>query len=296
MDTGYGQVGTMRVAVLGLGAMGRALAARALEKGHEVTVWNRSPGRAGELTAAGAVEAATPAEAAGRSEVVLVVVADDAAVRAVCLGPDGVLAGLGEGGVLAAVSTVSPSLTRELAAAGPPGRVVESPVMGSPTAVAGGAGRFLVAGPGQSVEHVAPLWDDLGSDHQYCGPIGSAMVLKLVSNMLLIVGVTALAEAVAVARAQGVSDDLLRTLFRDSGVISPTSRQRLEPILDGTHPGWFSPELARKDLALAAGVAEEGSVPVALGPAAAGLLDTVIGAGRQWEDFAAVIEALHPGS
>jgi 3-hydroxyisobutyrate dehydrogenase len=282
----------MRITVVGLGSMGRAFAARALETGHEVTVWNRSLGRAGELVAAGAVEAPTLSAAAVRADVVLVVVSDDAAVRGVCLGPEGLLAGLPAQGVLANISTSSPALARELAEAAPGDRFVDSPVMGAPEAIRNGKGRFLVGGSAETVTRLAPLWQDLGADFLHCGPVGSGVTLKLVSNMLLIVGVTALAEGVAVARAQGVSDDLLRTLFATSPVISPADRARLDSLLNDAHPGWFSPEFARKDVSLAVTLAEQVQVPVRLGPAAIELLTSVIDSGHRWDDFAAVIEAL----
>ena len=88
----------MRITVLGLGNMGRAFAARGLETGHQVTVWNRSPGRAAELVENGAVEAKSPEAAVSGADAVLVVLADDAAVFDVCLGSHGALASLGPGG------------------------------------------------------------------------------------------------------------------------------------------------------------------------------------------------------
>jgi len=283
----------MRITVVGLGSMGRAFAARALEKGHEVTVWNRSPGRAGELVAAGAVEASTPAAAAAQADVVLVVVSDDAAVRGVCLGPEGLLAALPAQGVLANISTTSPALARELAEAAPGDRFVDSPVMGAPETIRNGQGRFMVGGSEETVTRLAPLWQDLGAEFLHCGPVGSGAALKLVLNMLLIAGVTALAEGVAVARAQGISDDLLRTLFANTPVISPADRTRLDSVLSDAHPGWFTPELARKDVSLAVGLAEQAQVPVRLGPAVIELLTSVIDTGHRWDDFTSVIEALN---
>jgi 3-hydroxyisobutyrate dehydrogenase-like beta-hydroxyacid dehydrogenase len=284
----------MRLAVLGLGRMGRAFASRALQKGHHVTAWNRSPGRAGELVARGAVEAATPAEAAAHAEVTLVVVADDAAVEEVCLGKHGALGSLAADAVLANVSTVAPETVRQLAEAGPAGRVLDTPVMGSPAAIVRGEGRFFVGGPDEAVARVDPLLKDLGSGYVHCGPIEAAAVMKLVSNLLLITDVAALAEAVATARAHDIGDDLLRTVFADSVVVSPAARLRLDALLDDDHPGWFPPELARKDLRLAVGVAEQAGIPVRVGPATDELLTKVIEAGRQWQDFAAVVEALKP--
>lgn len=274
--------------------MGRAFASRALQRGHHVTVWNRSPGRAGELVASGAVEAATVPEAVADADVTLVVVADDAAVKDVCLGDNGALASLAENALLTNVSTVSPETSRQLAEAGPAGRVLESPVMGSPVAVARGEGRFLIGGPDEAVARLDPLWRDLSAGYIHCGPVGTGSIMKLVSNLLLITGVAALAEGIAIARGQGITDDLLRTVFADSFVVSPAAKLRLEALLDADHPGWFSPWLARKDLRLALGLAEQADVPVRISPATEQLLTKVIDGGGQWQDFAAVIEALKP--
>jgi 3-hydroxyisobutyrate dehydrogenase-like beta-hydroxyacid dehydrogenase len=112
------------------------------------------------------------------------------------------------------------------------------------------------------------------------------------ANSLLITGVASLAEAIATAREHGISDEFLRTLLTDSPVVSLASNLRLNSLLDPTHPGWFSPELARKDLRLAIDLAKETGVGVRIGPATEALLTTTIDAGRQWPDFAAVIEAL----
>jgi 3-hydroxyisobutyrate dehydrogenase-like beta-hydroxyacid dehydrogenase len=284
----------MRVTVLGLGRMGSAFASRALQKGHRVTAWNRSPGRAEELVARGAVEASTPAEAVAQAEVALVVVADDAAVEETCLGQHGALCSLAADAVLANVSTVAPETVRRLAEAGPAGRVLGTPVMGSPAAIARGEGRFFVGGPDDAVARVDPLLRDLGADYVHCGPIETAAVMKVLSNLLLITGVAALAEAVATARSQGIGDDLLRTVLAESTVVSPATRLRLDALLDGDHPGWFPPELARKDLRLAVGVAEQAGIPVRVGPVTDELLTKVIDTGRRWADFAAIIEALTP--
>lgn len=282
----------MRVTILGMGNMGQAFAARAIETGHQTTVWNRTPGRTAALAASGALEASTSTAAAAGADAVLVVLADDAAVLDVCLGDDGVLASLEPGAVFANVSTVSPETARRLAELGPEGRVLDAPVMGSPTMIAGGLGRFLIGGPAPAITAVEPLWNDLGSGYTHCGPVGAGATMKILANSLLITGVASLAEAIATARRQAIPDEFLRTLLADSPVISLASNLRLDSLLDATHPGWFSPALARKDLRLAIDLAEESGVGVRIGPAAEALLTTVIDAGGEWPDFAAVIEAL----
>ena len=282
----------MRIAVLGMGNMGKAFATRALERAHLVTVWNRSAGRATDLVAKGAVEAESPQAAVMGSEVVLVVLADDAAVLEVCLGDDGALASLGPTAVLANISTVSPDTVRRLAEAGPEGRVLDSPVMGSPSLIAAGMGSFLIGGPSTAVEMLDSLWSDLGVGYTHCGPVGTGATMKLVSNLLLITGVTALAEGIVTARKNGISDELLKDVLADSFVVSAASKVRLESLFDSSHPGWFSPSLARKDVRLAVDLAEQAGVELRVGPATDALLTSVIDAGGQWPDFAAVIEAL----
>jgi 3-hydroxyisobutyrate dehydrogenase-like beta-hydroxyacid dehydrogenase len=281
----------MRVTVLGMGNMGRAFAARAIETGHQTTVWNRTPGRVNALTGGGAMEASTPAAAAAGADVVLVVLADDEAVLDVCLGDGGVLASLGPDAVLANVSTVSPDTARRLAELGPDDRVLDSPVMGSPAMITGGLGRFLIGGPTTAISASELLWNDLGSGYTHCGPVGSGATMKILANSLLITGVAALAEAIATARQQGIPDALLRTILADSPVLSLASNLRFDSLLDPTHPGWFSPALARKDLRLAIDLAEESGVGVQIAPATDALLTTVIDADGTWPDFAAVIEA-----
>ena len=282
----------MRISILGMGNMGRAFAARAIETGHQVTVWNRTPGRVAALVASGAVEVNTPGAAVAGADAVLVVLADDPAVLDVCLGDDGALASLEPGAVFANVSTVSPETARHLAELGPEGRVLDAPVMGSPQMIAGGLGRFLVGGPAPAITAIEALWNDLGSGYTHCGPVGTGATVKILANSLLITGVASLAEVIATARRQAIPDGFLRTLLADSPVVSVASNLRLDSLLDATHPGWFSPALARKDLRLAIDLAEETGVGVRIGPAAESLLTTVIDAGGEWPDFTAMIEAL----
>jgi 3-hydroxyisobutyrate dehydrogenase-like beta-hydroxyacid dehydrogenase len=229
-----------------------------------------------------------------RAEVVLVVVADDAAALDVCVGMDGALASLAPGAVLANMSTVSPDTARELAEAGPADAVLDAPVLGAPAAIAAGSGRFLIGGHADTVLRLHDLWHDLGSGYVHCGPTGSGAVLKLLSNMQLMIGVAAFAEAAATARRYGIGDDLLRQVFEESPVTSPTTRQRINAVLADDHPGWFSPALARKDVRLAVELAQRGGIPVRLGPATVEMLTKVIDAGGDWADTAAVIEALRP--
>ena len=149
----------MRLAVLGMGRMGHAVAERLLGGDHEITVWNRTPHKADDLVAKGAREASTPAAAAEETEATFTSLADDPAVRTVVTGQDGVAAGLGDG-VLIDASTVSPDTTAHLAdTVG--GRLLASPILGSPTAVVSGDAAYLIGGPRELHDRLAPAYDVL---------------------------------------------------------------------------------------------------------------------------------------
>jgi 3-hydroxyisobutyrate dehydrogenase-like beta-hydroxyacid dehydrogenase len=234
----------MRLAVLGMGRMGHALAERLLGGDHEVTVWNRTPQKADDLVANGAREAPTPAAAAEETEATFTSLADDAAVRTVVTAQAGVAAGLGDG-VLIDASTVSPDTTAHLAdAVG--GRLLASPILGSPTAVVSGEAAYLIGGPRELDNRLAPAYDVLAvSEHRvYVGEDAKvATTLKLLSNYLLMSGIAAVAETVATAQAAGLPDQLIRDYLGQLPLVAPALRNRLDDIVSGNHDGWFSTTL-----------------------------------------------------
>jgi len=169
------------------------------------------------------------------------VVADDDAVLDICLGIDGALASVAKGAVLANVSRS----TRKPRATGrrrPGRRGAGHPVLGGPTAVEQGAPDSLIGGPTETVRRLDPLWADLAQTYVYCGSAGAGATMKLMSNLQLIVGVAAAAEAIATARADGLADDLIATVFAGSPVVSPAAGNALTRCWTPKHPGWFSPE------------------------------------------------------
>ena len=270
----------MRVAVLGLGGMGRALAHRLQTQGHDVVVWNRTPGKGGDLR-----EAESAADAVDTADTVFVVVHDGAAVLQVCT--EELLAAFAPGAHLLIVSTVTPEVVRQLEPS-MPGRVLDTPVLGSPDMVMAGQGQFFVGGEAATLQAVTQLLGDLGN-YTCCGALGSASVIKILSNTQLVVGVAALAEAVATARAQGVTDDVLNAVFGDSLMVSRGASFGLPALLDPNHEGQLGPVGdASYDVRLALELAAK--LNLALFPGALELLGRV--ADQNCSDFSAVIEGL----
>lgn len=274
----------MRVAVVGLGRMGEALAQRLLDQGVEVVVWNRSPGKAQALVTAGAEEASDVAGACRGAEIVLSCLANDEAVRHVALGPEGIRR---HGGAAAYIdcSTISPALSGELAAA------IESfaaaPVLGGPQAVREGQATYLVGAPDDVVERITPLLEALSPNIRRYRAAPLASAAKVTANSILVAGVVALAEGFAVGRAGGLSDQDLRRLLIESPLVAPGVRNRFDAVLEGSGDGWWSVALGAKDAGLALEMARDAGrdVPVLesvrarfLAAASAGLEDRDISA------------------
>jgi 3-hydroxyisobutyrate dehydrogenase-like beta-hydroxyacid dehydrogenase len=283
----------MWVAVLGMGRMGHALAERLLAGGHTLTVWNRTQGKADDLLARGARQAATPAHAAAGSELTLTSLADDSAVRSVVTGPDGAAAGLGDG-VLADASTVSPRTTAQLSEA-VSGRFLASPILGSPMAVLGGEATYLIGGPRAHQDLARPVYETLADENhrRYVGEDPTvASTLKLISNYLLLTGIASLAEAVATAQSAGLDDTLIRDYLSRLPLVAPGLRNRLDDIISGEHRGWFPTTLGAKDVGLAEALARSHGLHLPLADAVKRRYEEAMSDGWADADIAAVVELL----
>jgi 3-hydroxyisobutyrate dehydrogenase-like beta-hydroxyacid dehydrogenase len=237
----------MRVAILGTGKMGGAMARRLGSMGHQLTLWNRTRQRA-EALGLGVV-AATPAEAADKAEVVLSILTNADAVRAAYLGEGGA-AKAPHGQVFVEMSTAGPDIARELAPlieqAG--AQFVEAPVLGSIGAVESGTLTIFTAGREAAIEGARPVLKDLGEVRR-AGEIGSAASLKLVANSML-AGVRALAaELMPAGIAAGLDpEDVLWVLARIAPVLNASRSGLIEHRYEPVH---FALHDALKDLRLA---------------------------------------------
>ena len=254
----------MKVAVVGLGPMGSRMAARLLAGGHEVAVWNRSAGKAEALVAAGAREADTPAEAADGAAVVLTMVADDAAVRAVVLAEDGVAAGLKTEAVHAGCSTVSVALARELEASH---AYVSATVLGRPPAIDAGQLYVMLAGAPALRDKAMPVLEALG---QLVFVVGDeawrSNLVKLSANFMIFSTIEQLAEVFALNEKAGIPPEVVFEVLTGSFCSAPIHKNYGRLILERA----FSPPggpmaLGKKDndLFLQAGEAFGAALPFA---------------------------------
>ncbi|MFN2587573.1 MAG: NAD(P)-dependent oxidoreductase [Actinomycetota bacterium] len=284
-------MGGMTVAVIGLGAMGSRIAARLLDAGYDLVVWNRSPGKAGPLTAAGATAAATPADAAARAEVVLTMVADPPALRTVTEGPDGVAAGARPGTAVVEMSTVGPAAIERLAATLPEKvALLDAPVLGSLGEVESGALTIFAGGPEDAFERWRPLFEVLGTA-LHVGPLGSGAAAKLVANSTLFGALGVLGEALSLARGLGLSREKAFEVLSATPIGAQAERRR--PSLEsGEYPKRFSLALALKDTDLVARAAAAAGRDLRLARAARSWLADAVAAGWGDRDYSTVLERI----
>ena len=201
--------------------------------------------------------------------------ADDAAVRAVLLEGD-VMRSVERDAVVVDMSTVGVDTTRALVAARTADKFVAAPVLAAPTAIAAGEGTLLLGGVDATLDKLQPLWSDLTSAQVRCGKPVDAVVVKLMANVLVIVGTAALAEAIVVGEAHGFDPDRILALLGDLPAVSPMAKRRLEDLVAGNHlPSLFDVPLAAKDLRLAGEIAQHGGATLPLSAATQAALQDI---------------------
>ena len=210
----------MKVGVAGLGAMGANVAARLMEVGHQVTVWNRSADKAKPLAEAGAKVVGSPAAVAAECEAVITMLTDGKAIDAVYNGPNGLLSGDVKGKMFIEMSTVAPKVETDLApkvrAKG--AAMVECPVGGSTTPARKGQLLGLMGAEKADADRARPLLEQLCRKVEHCGPVGAGSAMKLAINLPLMVAWQAYGEAFAIARSVGWNSNRLVDLFTESNV------------------------------------------------------------------------------
>ena len=196
----------MKLGFIGLGVMGRPMAARLLRAGHEVAVWARRPEATYPLVELGAISCADPAEVGRRSEVVFTIVTYGRDVEAVVFGERGLAAGMGEGDILVDMSTIAPGLALDiadrLAARGM--QMLDAPVSGGGIGAEAGTLAIMVGGTADTLARVRPLLDVLGRTIVHVGGNGAGQVAKMCNQMVMVAAIQASAEAFHLAAASGV--------------------------------------------------------------------------------------------
>ncbi|MDB6107189.1 MAG: NAD(P)-dependent oxidoreductase [Gammaproteobacteria bacterium] len=258
----------MKIGFIGLGRMGAAMAANLVKAGHDVTVFNRSPGKRRALVALGAHEADRIADAC-HGEVVITMLADDAAVSGVVLAKGGIIESLPKGAIHLSMSTISVALSKSLteAHAEAAQRFVAAPVFGRPDAAAAAKLFIVPAGDPAAIKACEPLFTVLG---QKTIPIGTepqaANLVKLSGNFLIAAAIEALGEAIALVGKSGVDRSAYVDLLTSTVFTAPAYKIYGSLIAANQfQPAAFAAPLGYKDIRLALAAAESLRVPMPLG-------------------------------
>src|ERR671918_1330679 len=279
---------------IGLGVMGSRMVKRLLDAGHTVTGYNRTRSKAQWLLELGMRWGETPAAVAQAADVVFSMVANTAALQAITGGADGVLAGLLPGAVFVDMSTVSPTVSRTLAAqaAATGAHMLDAPVSGSVITLEEGRLSLMVGGDRGAYEQVLPILQDIGPKITYVGANGLAASMKIATNLSLAVQMLAFSEGILLAEKSGIARETAVEVLLNSVISSPMVKYRGPFVLGLPQEAWFDVGMMQKDLLLALEMGRELDVPLPTTAVTNELLTAARGLGLRDRDFAILFEAL----
>ncbi|BCJ46094.1 3-hydroxyisobutyrate dehydrogenase [Actinoplanes ianthinogenes] len=284
----------MKIAVLGLGAMGARMARRLLATGeHDITVWNRTAEATRPLADAGATVASTPAAAVRQRDLVISMLRDDDAGRTVWLDPDtGALAAMAPGATAVDCSTVSPAFAAELASRCSQHGIdfLDAPVLGSRHQADAGTLIFLIGGQPEVAHRVEPVLRHLGGAVHHMGPAGTGSRMKLLVNSLFAVQIATVAELIGAVHDTDLEVTRAIEVLAATPVASPAAATAATAMLGRTFPAAFPIELVAKDLHYAVGDAAARRATVPLTRTAADTYQRAISRGHGPDNITGVVQ------
>lgn len=281
-----------RIGFIGLGTMGKPMAANLILHGYPVTVYNRTSEKADELALLGAEVALTPAEAARHSDVLFTMVSDDQALQETFYSEQGILSGIHPSLTVIDCSTVSPKLSQRIAEELEAHFVdfLDAPVTGSKPAAEAGTLTFMVGGNKEVFEEHSDLFDILGSKALHLGPSGSGSYTKLAHNTMVGIHVLALSEGLSIATKAGLNPSNFLEIVKAGSGNSRQVELKGDKILDRDFSNQFSLKLMLKDLLLASEITGQFKLPSPLLHAAANQFQIGLSKGLGDNDLCAVIQ------
>lgn len=285
---------TAKLGFVGLGVMGGGVARRLLEAGHKVHGYNRTREKARPLEELGLVLEESPRVVAESADVVLSMVTNVAALRAVAEGDEGILAGLAPGKIWIDMTTAAPSVSRELAAKARErgADMVDAPVSGSVSTLEEGRLSIMVGGQPETFAQAEPILKDIGPKVTHVGDNGQALLLKIAINLSLQVQMVAFSEGLLLAEKDGIDREVALDVMLSSVIASPMLKYRAPFVLEQPEEAWFNVNMMQKDMLLALDLGRELDVPMPTTAISNELLTAARGMGLAHHDFAVVFEVL----
>jgi 3-hydroxyisobutyrate dehydrogenase-like beta-hydroxyacid dehydrogenase len=285
----------MKVGFIGLGVMGGPMALNIVNKGHELTVYDRSPEAVARLTAAGAKAASSPKEVGAASEIVVTMLPEPQHVEQVALGPDGIAAGMKKGGLVIDMSTIDPVTSqrvgralKELGIA-----MVDSPVGKTSEHAASGTLTLMVGGESADIERAMPVLKCMGTDTYLCGGPGMGHAMKITNNVLATTIMVANTEALAIGVKAGLKLELMMEVMKTTMAFNHQLYVAMpKKAFKGDDSPGFMCKLAGKDVRLAVELAKTYGFEALVGRAAQESLDRAGQLGYAERDTAALMKIL----
>jgi 3-hydroxyisobutyrate dehydrogenase-like beta-hydroxyacid dehydrogenase len=279
---------------VGLGVMGGNMVARLLDKGHTVTGYNRTRSKAQWLIDRGMKWSDSPRAVSAAADFTFSMVTNAAAINSITEGPDGILAGLGAGKLLIDMSTVSPAVSRALAAKvrEKGADMIDSPVSGSVITLQEGKLSVMVGGRRETFERAKPVLMDVGPKVTYVGDNGLALAMKIATNLSLAVQMLAFCEGVLLAEKSGIARETAVDVLTHSAIASPMVQYRGPFVLKMPDEAWFDVNMMQKDMLLALEMGRHLDVPLPTTAVTNEFLTAARGMGLVKQDFAVMFEVL----
>jgi 3-hydroxyisobutyrate dehydrogenase-like beta-hydroxyacid dehydrogenase len=279
---------------VGLGVMGGEMVNRLLGKGHTVTGYNRTSTKADWLVRKGMKWADSPRAVSAAADITFSMVTNSAALQAIVEGPDGMLGSLAAGKILVDMSTVSPDVSRSMAAKvrQKGSDMLDAPVSGSVITLQEGKLSVVVGGRAETFERVKSVLYDLGPKVTHVGDNGLALVMKIATNLSLAVQMLAFSEGVLLAEKSGIARETAVDVLTHSAVASPMIQYRGPFVLKMPEEAWFNVNMMQKDMLLALELGRKVDVPMPTTAVSNEFLTAARGMGLVEKDFAVVFDVL----
>ncbi|RNF51089.1 NAD(P)-dependent oxidoreductase [Marinomonas hwangdonensis] len=282
------------VGFLGLGIMGKAMAANLLKAGFDVTVWNRNTAKCEELVALGAHQGTTPKDVAAHCDITFAMVSDPEAALALCQGPDGVAAGIGAGRGYVDMSTVddhtSQTISDLISQAG--GRFLEAPVSGTKKPAEDGTLIILAAGDASLYQDALPAFEVMGKMSPYLGDVGQGANMKLVVNMMMGGMLSIFSEGMALGQKAGLDGQQILDIVDAGAMANPMFKGKGAMLLNEDYTTSFPLKHMQKDLRLAIALGDQLEQPLPTAAIANEAFKQAIKAGLADSDIAAVYKVV----
>lgn len=277
--------GMQRIGWIGVGKMGQPMVRRLLAKQHRVAVFDRDLRNMEAVIPDGAEPAGSVSELLGKADIIMSMIPNDDVLRALVFGPGGLAGRLTAGQIFVDLSTVSPSVSREVAEGIGTRRYLRAPVSGSTQTAEAGALTIVASGSERDFDECCPPFEAFSSKQYHVGKSEEARYLKLVLNSLVAANASLLADALKLGKAGGLGRKTMMEIICDSAVASPLLQYKRDSVVQGHYPSAFSVSQMIKDTGLIADAAAEAGVNMPINALSLQRFRDAAGRGLGDEDF-----------